>query len=151
MIALIDGRSGSGKTELARLLAHTIPEFQLVRLDDLYPGWNGLMAGSATVASIIRDSRWQAWDWAESRPSAWHELDPSRPLIIEGVGAISRASRQLADVAIWVELDDATRKVRALQRDGDTYAPHWDEWAAQEVEFIAREDPRSLASVIVEA
>ena len=151
MIVLIDGRSGSGKTELAKLLVETMPDFQLVRLDDLYPGWDGLAAGSAAVAAIIREQKWQAWDWAANAPSVWHELDARRPVIIEGVGAISRASRPLADVAIWVELDDATRKVRALERDGDAYAPHWDRWAAQELEFIAREDPVSLASVIVEA
>lgn len=151
MIVLIDGRSGSGKTELAKLLAEKSPEFQLVRLDDLYPGWDGLAAASAGVPAIIRDRRWRPWDWAADRPGVWHELDDERPLIIEGVGAISRASRPLADVAIWVELDDATRKLRALARDGDTYAPHWDRWAAQESDFIAREDPQSLASVIVEA
>lgn len=151
MIVLIDGRSGSGKTELAKLLAEKSPEFQLVRLDDLYPGWDGLDAGSAAVPAIIRDRRWQSWDWSRDRPGVWHELDGSRPLIIEGVGAISAASRPLADVAIWVELDDVTRKKRALARDGGTYAPHWERWAAQEAAFIAREDPQSLASVIVEA
>lgn len=151
MIVLIDGRSGSGKTELAGLLAETFPEFQLVRLDDIYPGWDGLDAGSAQVAAIIRDRRWRSWNWADDEPGEWHELDRARPLIIEGVGAISRASRPAADVAIWVELDDATRKQRALARDGDTYAPHWDRWARQEVAYLRREDPRSHASVIVEA
>lgn len=150
MIILIDGRSGSGKTELATLLVDTIPEFQLVRLDDLYPGWDGLDAGSAVVPAIISERRWRAWDWEADRAGAWHELDSSRPLVIEGVGAISRASRALADVAIWVELDDAARKVRALERDGDAYAPHWERWALQEAAFIARENPKSRASVIVE-
>ena len=149
MIVLVDGRSGSGKTELAKLMVETMPEFQLVRLDDLYPGWDGLDAGSAAVPRIIRERRWQAWDWAADRPGEWHELDEVRPLVIEGVGAISRASRALADVAIWVDLDDVTRKRRALDRDGEAYAAHWDRWAAHELTFIAREDPMSLASVIV--
>ena len=151
MIILIDGRSGSGKTELAKLLAETYPEFELVRLDDLYPGWDGLEAGSAAVPSIIRERRWRAWDWQRDIPGEWNALEADRPLIIEGVGAISRASRRLADIAIWVELDDDTRKIRALERDGDAYAPHWERWAAQERSYLAREDPRSLASVIVEA
>ena len=69
----------------------------------------------------------------------------TRPLIIEGCGALSRANRALADVGIWVELDEATRKRRALARDGEAYAPYWDRWAAQEVAFIAREHPQSLA------
>lgn len=150
MRVLIDGRSGSGKTELARALVDGWPGAQLVRLDDLYPGWDGLDVGSEAVASILTVRRWQAWDWATGSPGAWQELDASRPIVIEGVGAISIASRPLADVAVWVELDDATRKIRALRRDGDAYAPHWDRWAAQEERFMAREKPRSLASMVVD-
>ncbi len=146
---LIDGRSGSGKTELAQAIARHWLEAQLVRLDDLYPGWDGLDAGSAAVPEILRTGRWQSWDWSTSRPGQWHQLDLSRPIIVEGVGAISRASRPLADVALWVELDDETRKARALARDGETYAPHWDRWAAHEVAFIARENPRALATVTI--
>jgi hypothetical protein len=147
---LIDGRSGSGKTELARDMVAGWPGAQLVRLDDLYPGWDGLDAGSAAVPGILTDFRWRAWDWAADRPGEWHQLDPARPIVIEGVGAISGASRPLATRAIWVELNDATRKLRALERDGEAYAPFWDRWAAQELAFIARENPRGLADTIVE-
>lgn len=147
---LIDGRSGSGKTELARSITSHWPAAQLVRLDDVYPGWDGLDSASAAVPSILTSGRWRQWDWGAGRPGSWHTLDLARPIIIEGVGAISRESKPLADLALWVELDDATRKRRALARDGDTYAPHWDRWAAQEVAFIEREQPRALADVIVE-
>lgn len=149
MRILIDGRSGSGKTELARAIALDWPQAQLVRLDDIYPGWDGLDAGSAAVPSILTDFRWRAWNWAADRPGEWHTLDPQRPILIEGVGAVSRASRPLADVAVWVHLGDAERKRRALDRDGDAYAPHWDRWAAQEDAFIEREWPVELADVVV--
>jgi uridine kinase len=150
-VILVDGRSGSGKTELAKQLAHFIAGAQLVRLDDLYPGWNGLDAGSARVPDILATLRWQAWDWALNRPDSWHDLDGTRPIIIEGVGAISRASRPLADIALWVQADDATRKSRAFGRDGDAFAEYWHSWAAQELSFIARESPQQLADAIVES
>ena len=51
-VLLIDGRSGSGKTELARAVVAGVPEAQLVRLDDLYPGWGGLEEGSRVWISI---------------------------------------------------------------------------------------------------
>jgi hypothetical protein len=146
---LIDGRSGSGKTELARALVDGWPGAQLVRLDDLYPGWDGLDEASASVASILGTHRWRAWDWAADASGAWHELEASRPLIIEGVGAISSTSVGLVDVAVWVELDDQTRKLRALLRDGEAYAPFWDRWAVQELAFLAREKPRALADIEV--
>ena len=146
-MTLIDGRSGSGKTELAILLAARLGA-QLVRLDDIYPGWHGLDAGSAAVPGILSAGRWQRWDWATGEPAEWHSLGPG-PVIVEGVGALSRASKPLADQALWVELDAATRKRRALARD-DYFAEHWDEWAAQEERLIAREDPRALADVVVD-
>ena len=150
---LIDGRSGSGKTELAKRMALEIPGAQLVRLDDIYPGWDGLEAGSRHVLENVLAAsapRWQRWDWTQNAPAEWHPLDPSRPIIIEGCGALSRGNRALADHGIWVELDEPTRKARALARDGDAYAPHWERWAAQEQAFIEREHPRELADEVVE-
>ena len=129
------------------------PELQLVRMDDLYPGWQGLEAGSRhvhdfVIAASVR--RWQRWDWADNAPAEWHILDQTRPILIEGCGALSRANRALAAHAIWVELDTETRKVRALARDGEAYAPHWDEWAAQEDVFLARENPQDLADTVID-
>lgn len=150
---LIDGRSGSGKTELAKRMALALPAAQLVRLDDIYPGWGGLAAGSRHVHEFVFSAsapRWQRWDWEADAPAEWHILDPSRPIIVEGCGALSRANRTLANHGIWVELDEPTRKARALARDGEAYAPHWDAWAAQEATFIERERPQELADQVVE-
>ncbi|MDQ1528938.1 MAG: hypothetical protein QOH77_728 [Actinomycetota bacterium] len=146
-VILIDGGSGSGKTELAAVLAPAIGA-ELVRLDDIYPGWDGLEAASQMVPGIIDANRWRRWDWVAGEPAEWHDLDPHRPLVIEGCGSLSRANRALATFGIWVELDEPTRKARALARDGDAYAPHWDRWAAQERAFFERERPDRLADDI---
>lgn len=148
-VLLIDGRSGAGKTVLARRLAAALPEVTLVSLDDVYPGWDGLQAGSAVVPGIIRDGTWRRWDWAADRPGDPASVARTGPLIVEGCGAISRGSRALADHAWWLELDDAERKRRALERDGDSYAPHWDRWAAQEVAHDLREHPRESADLVI--
>lgn len=148
-VILIDGRSGAGKSDLASRLVRLIPEAQLVRLDDIYPGWDGLRAASLAVPLILRTYRWRSWDWTAGKPGVLHRLDPARPVIIEGVGALTHASRALATTCLWLETDDVERKRRALARDGDTFAPHWDRWAIQEERFLAEEDPRSLADVIV--
>lgn len=147
---LIDGRSGSGKTTLAAELVTIVPGAQLVRLDDIYPGWDGLQAASEHVFENVLSAsspRWQRWDWITDQPAEWTALDPRRPIIVEGCGTLSRQNAALADLRVWVELDEPTRKARALARDGETYAPHWDRWARQEDAFIARENPRELADV----
>ena len=152
-VALIDGRSGSGKSMVARELFACWPDAQLVRLDDVYPGWAGLEQASRQVAERMlaaSDPAWQRWDWVLSLPAEWVPLDATRPLIIEGVGALSRDNRRRASYGIWIELDAATRKVRALARDGKQYESHWDDWAAQEERFIARERPQILADLVID-
>ncbi|MDQ1550836.1 MAG: hypothetical protein QOD50_258, partial [Actinomycetota bacterium] len=63
---------------------------------------------------------------------------------------LSRANRALATFGVWVELDEPTRKARALARDGAAYEPHWDDWAAQEQRFVDRERPDFLADYVVD-
>lgn len=145
MILLIDGRSGSGKSELASALADVA---QVVRLDGLYPGWGGLEAGSAAVPGIIRSREYQRWDWVAGAPAEWVQLDAG-PLVIEGCGALSAANRDLSDFGLWVDYPTLGRRERALARE-PAYAPHWDEWAAQEQLFIDRENPAALADAIVD-
>jgi hypothetical protein len=151
-VVLIDGGSGSGKSSIADQLARALPA-QLVRLENVYPGWDGLEAASAAVHSDIlasEDPGWRSWDWTLSAPGQSHPIDPSRALIVEGSGSLSRKNRQLATFGIWLRLDEATRRSRALARDGDVYAPHWDRWAAQEARFAQRELPADWADVVVD-
>ena len=134
------------------MLAALRPDLQLVRLDDVYPGWDGLEEASRHVHDSVLTARprWRRWDWEAAAPAEWHELDPLRPILVEGCGALSRESRRRADLGVWVELNGERRKARALARDGGLYEPHWDRWAAQEEEFLLREDPRGLADVVVD-
>jgi hypothetical protein len=157
-IVLLDGRSGSGKTTLAWALVEAWgAPVTLIRLDDIYPGWDGLEAASEHLREHVLEPlavggepRWRRWDWSADAPAEWHGLDRSRPLLIEGCGALSRSNRVLASFALWVELDPQTRKRRALSRDGDAYRPHWDRWAAQEQAFIGREHPSALADIVID-
>jgi hypothetical protein len=127
-----------------------------VRLDDVYPGWDGLAWATGHIHDELlvpraagRPGRWRRWDWDVGAPAGWHTVAPGGRLIVEGVGTLTAANRALAELGIWVEAPDADRKRRALDRDGETYRPHWDRWAAQEDVFLARHRPRELADVVV--
>ena len=61
---LIDGRSGTGKTTLGEALATELGA-QLVHLDDVYPGWDGLSAAASAVVEDVlgAPSGYRRWDW----------------------------------------------------------------------------------------
>ena len=131
----IDGYSGSGKSTLAAALASLLPGWQVLHLDDWYPGWDGLAAGSDIARRLAADLRggrassYKAWDWEAGETGATIRV-PLAPTIIEGCGAIEAE----ADLAIWIaDPGEDERRSRALARDGQTYAPHWRRWADQDL------------------
>jgi uridine kinase len=156
-VVLIDGPSGSGKSTLADDLVGAWPTGSvpvLVRLDDIYPGWNGLDAAAAHLTESVllpraagRPAAWQRWDWAAGRAAEWHPVDPSRPLIVEGCGTLARANVLISDVRVWLEADTAVRKRRALARDGATFGDHWEQWQDEWEAYCARETPEHWADI----
>ncbi len=155
-VVLIDGRSGSGKTSLARALVARWPlrgRVQLVALDSLYPGWDGLEEGVEIAReSILRPHArgligvWQRWDWELAEPAEAHAVDPSLPLVVEGSGLLTAGTERLGDVRVWLESPTHSRMRRALQRDGDTYRPHWNRWADQEERHLRLDAPATRAT-----
>jgi 4-amino-4-deoxychorismate synthase, component I len=134
-VVTIDGYSGSGKSTLAAALARLVPGWQVLHLDDWYPGWDGLAAGADIARRIAADLRggrassYEAWDW-EAGATGETTRVPLAPTIIEGCGAIEAE----ADLAIWIaDPGEDERRSRALARDGQTYAPHWRRWADQDL------------------
>lgn len=158
-VVLIDGRAGAGKTTLSRIVAANWPlagRPQLIALDSLYPGWDGLDAGvERALHDILRPhargllSTWRRWDWELETEAEAHAVTPALGVVLEGCGALNPATARLADVRVWVESPERSRRHRALARDGDGFRPHWDGWAAQEDRHIERHAPRDLATLTV--
>ena len=159
-LVLIDGASGTGKTTLAseieRVLSGVdVPE--VLHMDDLYPGWDGLEAGIRNLHQWIlrpradgQPVRWQRYDWHAQRFDGNFTLDTSRTVLIEGCGSFGLGAHEQADLALWVSADEEVRRSRALSRDSShDFASHWDEWDAQFVGYVERETPGSHASIHV--
>ena len=161
-IILIDGRSCSGKSTLASEIQNIVFKDgesapRIVHMDDLYLGWNGLQAGvdylQRFILKPLSDSyiaQWREFDWAnpgepgfEARNGEWREFAGGTPLIVEGCGAINRNSVETADLSVWLEEDEQVRKKRWIAREGND--EHWASWAAQELDFYARERSAELA------
>ena len=133
-VVTIDGYSGSGKSTLAAALACLLLGWHVLHLDDWYPGWDGLAAGTQVARRICEDLRagcpssYEAWDWEADAPGVVVDV-PVAPTIIEGCGAWDAD----ADLSIWIEDpgEDERRRL-ALARDVATDAPHWQRWADQD-------------------
>ncbi|WP_345764341.1 ATP-binding protein [Diaminobutyricibacter sp. McL0608] len=159
-VVLIDGPAGAGKSTLADLIVERWPDAAtpvLVRMDDLYPGWGGLVEGSVSLGEELlaprragAAGRWQRYSWALARPDEWNEVDGTLPLVVEGCGTLSRANAPFADLRIWLAADDHLRKGRALRRDNGGFDAHWDHWQSQFEEYLERETPLAQADVVLD-
>ncbi len=154
-VVAIDGRSGAGKTSLAAALRAELGA-PVVTLEDLYGGWDGLERGIDLLVSQVleplsarRTAHVPRYDWVRAAWQAPWALEPPGVLIVEGAGAGDRRAAAYESVLVWMEEAAPVRKKRAFDRDGDTFAPYWDMWAAQEEAMLARERTPDRADLVV--
>ncbi|MEO6472095.1 MAG: 4-amino-4-deoxy-L-arabinose transferase [Aeromicrobium sp.] len=155
-VIAVDGPSGAGKTDFANALSAVV-HAPVVHLEDIYPGWSGLdaapqliVAGMLSRLAVGEIGAVARWDWGRDSPAEDIKVPPNPLLILEGVGSGARLCRPYLSMLIWLEAPAPIRKQRALSRDGQTYAPFWDMWAAQEQRLFATDDIRAAAEVVVD-
>lgn len=157
----VDGPSGAGKTTFADSLAETLLALtgtppQIVHMDDLYPGWNGLAEAVDLVVSRVLEplsrgegGMFERWDWLAGERAETVHVRVADWIVLEGVGSGSRRCRPHLAALAWLEADPATRLARGIERDGEAFRPHWEHWAQQEERLFAAEDTRTHAQAIV--
>lgn len=146
-LVTLDGRSGAGKTCLAQRIVNSYPGTQVLHLDDLYRDWDSLPSGVLRGRQLIE--HWAAGRSPSYMPTQWpgmparerEALHTQRPLVVEGVGA-DWVGRGVARGALWLEAERDERRVRALRRDGETFAPFWLAWEKQENDWFTQHPPR---------
>jgi uridine kinase len=158
-IVLIDGRAGSGKSTFAESLQQQLfrdgeSAPRVIHMDNIFEGWEGLSLGSEYLVRFILNplsrretASWQDWSWVKNERSSWREFSGGTPLIVEGCGSLTERSKEHADISIWLEASEETRRDRWLNRE--RHLDKFDFWAAQELDFYAREKSQSLADLVV--
>nr|WP_236778830.1 ATP-binding protein [Agromyces seonyuensis] len=160
-LVVIDGPSGAGKSALADALVAALPAgtAELVRLDEIYPGWYGLDAGARSAGRRVvaphsrgRSGTVERWDWAADAPARPRSVRPGSLLVVEGCGAFAAARRAwpAAVLRVWVDLPDEERRARALARDRGAFDPWWETWDEQWRRYASRGRPAADADVSVE-
>jgi uridine kinase len=158
-IILIDGRAGSGKSTFAEALQQQLfrdgeSAPRVIHMDNIFEGWDGLALGSDYMVRFIlqplarqETASWQDWSWVKNQRSSCREFSGGTPLIVEGCGSLTERSKEHADISIWLEASEETRRERWIQRE--RHLEKFDFWAAQELDFYAREKSQSLADLVL--
>jgi uridine kinase len=158
-IILIDGRAGSGKSTFAEALQQRLfrdgeSAPRVIHMDNIFEGWDGLALGSDYMVRFIlqpltrrETASWQDWSWVKNQRSSWREFSGGTPLIVEGCGSLTERSKEHADISIWLDASEETRRERWIQRE--RHLEKFDFWAAQELDFYAREKSQSLADLVI--
>jgi uridine kinase len=153
-LVAIDGPSGSGKTTIAAEIAH-LAGARTVHTDDLCPGWDGLAELPRILAALLspladgRPGRHPRYDWILGRPAEDVVVEPSELLVLEGVGAGARSLGAFTTTLVWVDAEPELRRHRALERDGGSFAGHWESWARAEAAYFATDQVRERAHAAV--
>lgn len=155
-LVCLDGPAGSGKTTWATAIAALAPGALVIHMDDLFPGWSGLprideqLHGLLTPLAEGRPGSYRRYDWLVGEYAETVIVDRVSLLLLEGVGSGASGFGALQTVLVWVEAPHDERMRRGIERDGEAFAPHWEQWAADEAALFARERTRERADVVVD-
>lgn len=161
-LVCVDGPAGSGKSTLASAVRtawlRRFPgqRVEVVHLDDVYPGWDGLHEGVRRVCEQIvgpltlgEPGRYRRYDWVTAREAEWIEVGPADLVVVEGCGSGASAYSAAITTLVWVEVPEDARLERGLARDGVDARAEWLAWSAAEQEVFASERTRERADVVV--
>ena len=129
---------------------------QIVHMDDLYPGWDGLAAAVDLVTTDVLehlsrgdDGAFRRWDWMAGKRAEVVDVPATEWIVLEGVGSGSASCRPHLAALAWLEADRYIRMARGIARDGEAFRPHWERWALQEERLFSVEDTRAHATAII--
>lgn len=155
-VVAVDGPSGAGKSTLADALGAELAA-QVVRVDDLIPGWDGLDVAAAIVVRDIleplsrgQDGGYRRYDWDRKEYAEWRAVPRAAYLVVEGCASGSRIASAYLSLLVWVEAPVELRFERGMARDGETFRPYWERWEDQSNALFAAEGTRERADVVVD-
>jgi uridine kinase len=146
IVVALDGRSGTGKSTLAEWMAARLGGVR-VDQDDFYAGgelheWQCLTPREKADRVIdwrrVRDeallplrrgraARWHPfnWDTMIGLSPETITVQPANIVILDGAYSARPELADLVDLTILVTLDDAVRRERLRQREGDDFTSAW--------------------------
>ncbi len=172
VVVALDGRSGTGKSTVSTWLAGCLGGTR-VDQDDFYTG--GDIDGWRQLTPQQKADRVIDWKRVrtevllplrEGRVASWHPFNwetmvghapelitarPSKVVILDGAYSARPELADLIDLSILVVLDDAARRERLRQREGEDFASSWHQvWDEAEDWYFTEIRPPETFDMVVE-
>ena len=154
-IVAIDGCGGAGKTTFAASLAETLENCPVIHTDD-FASWNHPIDWYPRLIEQVLEplrhnqvAHFQKFDWQANQLGQWEILEPCNVVILEGVSASRSEFRRYLSFSIYIHTDRELRLKRGLERDDEEILPLWQEWMAEEDEYVLRDQPQKYADLVL--
>ncbi|MGI8755562.1 MAG: hypothetical protein ACR2MB_06805 [Acidimicrobiales bacterium] len=171
VLVALDGRSGAGKTTLARAVAAKVGA-GVIEGDAFYAGgtaeaWDAMTPAAMTdhcvdwarqreVLTALasgRDATWFPYDWNADDGRLSTDSDTCRAapaVILEGAYSARPELADLLDLLILLETDSIVRRDRLLQREGRDYRTEWEaRWSVAEDHYFTSVMPPTAFDLTV--
>ena len=164
----IDGLTCAGKSTLVGQVTDALQDAAVVGVDDFYRPlaaeerailgpkesydryfyWEQLLWNVLVPLSKHSRARYRRYDWVSNGPSEWHEIEPRRVVIIDGVYSTRPELRPYFSVMVYVDTPREVRLARLLDRGYPDMS--WvDHWMAVEDWYVERMHPTKQVSLVV--
>jgi len=154
-IVAIDGCGGAGKTTFAASLAGTFENCPFIHTDD-FTSWNHPIDWYPRLIEQVLEplrhnqvAHFQKFDWQANQLGQWEILEPCNVVILEGVSASRSEFRRYLSFSIYIHTDRELRLKRGIERDVEEILPLWQEWMAEEDEYVLRDQPQKYADLVL--
>ena len=154
-IVAIDGCGGAGKSTLATKLANILDNCPVIHTDD-FASWDHPLDWYPRVIEQVLEplrhnhvAHFQKFDWQANQLGQWETVKPCSVVILEGVSSSRSEFRSYLSFAIYIETNRDLRLKRGLERDGEAALPLWQQWMAEEDEYVLRDRPQEYADIVI--
>lgn len=173
ILVALDGRSGSGKSTIAKIIAVRLGGVEITA-DDFYAGgsddeWDG-RSSQEKVSMVIdwrrlrsevlepllagRRASWHPFDWNAGKGLAAHYInrDPTPLIVLDGAYSARPELSDIIDLSVLVEVpDDSDRRVRLVKREGKKYMDDWHRrWDPAENYYFSKVRPKTSFDLVIE-
>lgn len=172
ILVALDGRSGTGKTSIAKHIADRLNGVE-IQADNFWIGgsdeewdkrtpqekadkaiaWKRIRTEVLEPLLAGKSASWHSFNWKDGEGLAEESIKakPTRLVVLDGAYSSRPELQDIIDLSILVELpDDTNRRERLVSREGKEYMDNWHKrWDPAEDYYFSKVRPRSSFDMII--